>query len=158
MEFAYGKGLPAVERNGGLIPVYGSTGVVGFHDTALVSDPTVIVGRKGNAGAVYLTDGPSFPIDTVFYVVPKSDVLIDMGFVSWALKHADLARLDNGTAVPSLTRKAAYLSRIPFPPIAQQRRIGDLARNVARQVKVHRKIIESYQAMADLVARKLLNS
>ncbi|QJX01955.1 hypothetical protein HML84_06380 [Alcanivorax sp. IO_7] len=36
-EFAYGKSLPAKSRTGQGYPVYGSNGVVGFHDQSLTS-------------------------------------------------------------------------------------------------------------------------
>ncbi len=49
----YGKALIANERCLGNIPVYGSSGVVGMHNSSLVSGPGVIVGRKGNIGTVY---------------------------------------------------------------------------------------------------------
>ena len=54
----YGKGLPANKRNdSGSVPLIGSAGVLAFHDTALVNEPVVIVGRKGNA-AVHLSPTP----------------------------------------------------------------------------------------------------
>src|SRR5262245_17396892 len=42
----YGENLPAGKRSGsGEYPVYGSNGIVGTHDSFLVSDPAIIVGR-----------------------------------------------------------------------------------------------------------------
>lgn len=56
-EFAplsYGRGLPRAQRvTTGEFGVYGSNGVVGFHDKALTRGPTVIVGRKGTVGAIH---------------------------------------------------------------------------------------------------------
>ena len=46
--FTYGKGLPAGKRNlSGHFAVFGSNGIVGWHDTALTDGPTVVIGRKG---------------------------------------------------------------------------------------------------------------
>ncbi len=48
VELAYGKSLPKNGRSQtGLVPVYGSNGITGWHDVAIVNQPTVIVGRKG---------------------------------------------------------------------------------------------------------------
>lgn len=56
LEVHYGKGLTKAKRNEtGSIPVYGSNGQVGQHDTALVEGPSIIIGRKGAAGAVHIT-------------------------------------------------------------------------------------------------------
>jgi len=53
LELAYGKALKADDRRGGDVAVYGSGGIVGWHDEALVDGPGIVVGRKGNVGAVY---------------------------------------------------------------------------------------------------------
>jgi 2-succinyl-5-enolpyruvyl-6-hydroxy-3-cyclohexene-1-carboxylate synthase len=43
--FIYGKGLPKEKRIDGDVPVYGSNGIVGSHNQALLSEPAVIIGR-----------------------------------------------------------------------------------------------------------------
>ena len=58
----YGKGL--VEKNRiqtGAFPVFGSAGVVGFHEQPLIQGPALIVGRKGTIGAVHFSPGPCWP-------------------------------------------------------------------------------------------------
>jgi type I restriction enzyme S subunit len=46
----YGKALKKDNRVPGPFPVYGSSGIVGTHEKALVTGPAIIVGRKGNVG------------------------------------------------------------------------------------------------------------
>ena len=65
---SYGKGLPQSKRVSGRIPVYGSNGIVGTHNVPYVEQPAVIIGRKGSVGEVHLATGPSWPIDTAFFV------------------------------------------------------------------------------------------
>ncbi|MAI45526.1 MAG: hypothetical protein CBC34_006190 [Hyphomicrobiaceae bacterium TMED74] len=61
----YGKALPSRKRNSnGQFSVYGSSGIVGTHTAAVVSEPAIIVGRKGSAGRVHLSKDPCWPIDT----------------------------------------------------------------------------------------------
>ena len=43
---AYGDSLSDENRNGGDVPVYGSNGIVGFHDKAITKSPCIIIGRK----------------------------------------------------------------------------------------------------------------
>jgi len=64
----YGKALKADDRVDGPFPVYGSSGVVGSHEKALVSGPGIIVGRKGNVGSVYWCAKDFYPIDTVYFI------------------------------------------------------------------------------------------
>jgi restriction endonuclease S subunit len=66
--FVYGKGLPERERVDGPVPVFGSNGIVGRHNRALVNSPGVIVGRKGTVGAVHISTVPFWPIDTTFFI------------------------------------------------------------------------------------------
>ena len=73
IELAYGDGLPERNRKGGKYPVYGSNGVVGFHNEALVKGPGIIIGRKGTVGQVTLSKTDFWPIDTTYYVNLKED-------------------------------------------------------------------------------------
>jgi type I restriction enzyme S subunit len=97
----YGKALPERSRdNVGNVVVYGSSGAVGKHSSALVSGPALIVGRKGSAGAVFLSEGDCWPIDTAYFAKPNGAVDIHYGF--YFLRAARLNRLDQSTAIPSL--------------------------------------------------------
>ena len=78
MELAYGKSLSAKHRVPGSIPVYGSNGVVGTQDKPLVEGKSVIVGRKGSAGAVRLVTEPCFPIDTTYFVRPRKGIHLSL--------------------------------------------------------------------------------
>ena len=102
LEFAYGKALRASDRMGGPVSVYGSGGHIGWHDKALVTGPGIVVGRKGNVGSVYWSDGDFFPIDTTYYV--KSD--LPLRFLDQLLR--TLTFVDSHAAVPGLSRDQAY--------------------------------------------------
>ena len=112
LELAYGKSLPAKKRILGKIPVYGSGGLTGMHDTALVEGPAVIVGRKGTVGSLYWEDRPVFPIDTVFYVVPRIGSVL---FSYHLLAALPLRDMNTDAAVPGLNRKNAYRLQFPQP-------------------------------------------
>lgn len=96
IELAYGKALKAEDRKPGRYPVYGSSGIVGWHDEGLVSGPGIIVGRKGNVGSVFWSEESFFPIDTVFYVRTDLPLL----FVFYNLQSQNF--LNNDAAVPGL--------------------------------------------------------
>ncbi|WKB37201.1 restriction endonuclease subunit S [Terrilactibacillus sp. S3-3] len=57
LKLNYGKALKSKDRQPGKYPVYGSNGIVGFHNKYLVDGPSIVVGRKGNPGTVnYVRD------------------------------------------------------------------------------------------------------
>jgi type I restriction enzyme S subunit len=111
----YGRALPAAVRAPGSVPVYGSGGVVGAHDRALVAGPGIVVGRKGTVGTVYWSQRDFWPIDTVFYVVPAADG-VPLEFLFLALRKLGLPSLRGDSAVPGLTRASVATSVIRLPP------------------------------------------
>lgn len=98
----YGKALKDSVRMPGNVPVYGSSGIVGLHNIALVDGQAIIVGRKGNVGSVFLSDGPFFAIDTVYYIAPEQT-----SFYLFSLLQT-LNFISSDSAVPGLNRSYAY--------------------------------------------------
>jgi len=124
-DLAYGKGLPARARVEGNVPVYGSGGLTGWHDEALVSGPGVIVGRKGTVGEVHWSQGPFYPIDTTFYVQPIRD--LPKLFLYFVLRSLGLHGMNSDSAVPGLNRHALLAREIPLPEAVPLRNFVDLA-------------------------------
>lgn len=112
LSLAYGKSLTAELRLPGTTPVYGSGGVVGWHNTPLASGPGVIVGRKGTAGAVHWCQTDFFAIDTTFYVEKPA---VPMLFAYFLLRSLGLAHMNSDSAVPGLNRNAALRRLVPLP-------------------------------------------
>lgn len=112
LELAYGKALKASDRLEGSVPVYGSGGITGLHTEQLVNGPGVIVGRKGTVGSLYWEDRPFYPIDTVFYVVPK----VEITFCFYLLQTLGLERMNSDAAVPGLNRNNVYRLPVTLPP------------------------------------------
>ncbi|MEJ2743780.1 MAG: restriction endonuclease subunit S [Gammaproteobacteria bacterium] len=129
VEFKYGKGLPERVRSPGNYKVYGSGGVVGSHNTPLVSGPGIVVGRKGTVGSVYWENDDFFPIDTTFYVLPKTD--IQNRFAFYLLKSLPLQDMNTDAAVPGLNRNNAFRLDVNIPP--NNKRI-ELLEESARQL------------------------
>ena len=122
IDLEYGKSLPQKDRKeSGDVPVYGSNGIVGQHDVALVSGSCIVVGRKGSAGAVTLARTPCWPIDTTYFVRPHGGM--SLKYTSLMLACARLEELDRATAIPGLNREEAYLRKALLPPLAEQHRI-----------------------------------
>jgi len=122
LELEYGKGLPKRDRNNeGNYPVYGSNGIVGYHDDYLIDFPCLIVGRKGAAGEVHISENKCWPIDTTYYVKAPEDW--NLRFLFYLLKSLMLQQHDRSTAIPGLNRNDAYDLEIPTPPLPTQHRI-----------------------------------
>ena len=121
LEFRYGKGMKASERlNEGPVPVFGSNGIVGYCETPLTEVPSIIVGRKGSAGALNLCNGPSWTTDVAYFVEAPS--YFDLRYLLIGLQVLDLESLGKGVK-PGLSRSDAYDLPLSVPPLAEQHRI-----------------------------------
>lgn len=106
-KFAYGDSLSDENRNGGKVPVYGSNGIVGFHDNAITKAPCIIVGRKGSYGRINYSEKACFPIDTSYFI-DSTQTKCDL---KWLMYFLSILRLDENTlddTVPGLSREWAY--------------------------------------------------
>ncbi len=127
-EFQYGSGLIQELRQGeGNIPVYGSNGVVGYHDTALTAGPTIIIGRKGSIGEVHFSSAPCFPIDTTYFV-DSVKLPVYLEWLAYILQTLRLPKLNKASGVPGLNRNDVYKLKITLPPFSEQQRLTRVLR------------------------------
>ncbi len=121
LEFQYGKGMKAGERLAeGPVPVFGSNGVVGYCETPLTETPSIIIGRKGSAGALNLCASPSWTTDVAYFV--EAPDYFDLRYLLIGLQTLDLGSLGKGVK-PGLSRSDAYDLPLSVPPLAEQHRI-----------------------------------
>jgi type I restriction enzyme S subunit len=136
-DFLYGEGLTEAQRRGGEFPVYGSNGIVGWHDRPLTQEPTIVIGRKGSIGEVHLSELPCWPIDTTYYVQLKEKPC-DLVWLYYTLLVLDLTKLNKSAAVPGLNRNDAYEKGIPLPPLDEQKRIAAILSKADRLRRLRR--------------------
>jgi type I restriction enzyme S subunit len=130
----YGKALKAENRVEGAFPVYGSSGIVGTHQTALVEGPTIVVGRKGNVGSIYWCPVSFWPIDTVYFV-PREQADF---WLYLALPSAGFQNTDAG--VPGLNRDFAISRKLICPTP----RLRQLFNEAVEPMFAQRTILENY--------------
>ena len=148
---AYGKALKADNRMNGVIPVYGSGGVVGFHNQALVTGPGIIVGRKGNVGSVYWSDSDFYPIDTVYYVQTR----VSLHYVYYDLQQQNF--INNDAAVPGLNRNQAYLLPFLLPSRGVLNLFQHFADDIFKQTRNLRSKNTNLRRTRDLLLPKLIS-
>src|SRR6266487_1116406 len=118
----YGKGLVDADRDAnGHIPVYGSSGIVGFHNQALTAHATLVIGRKGSIGSIYYSPIPCWPIDTTYFVEENEN--LNLKFFLYLLSSLGLIQLDKSVAIPGLNRDDYNAKVVKIPPFLEQQRI-----------------------------------
>jgi type I restriction enzyme S subunit len=151
LSLEYGKPLKEEDRVGGDVPVYGSNGIVGFHDKKLVDGPGIIVGRKGSAGEVIYSNTDFYPIDTTYFI--KTD--LDKKFIYYLLKNFDLKRLVGSSAVPGLNRNDVYSQNVNIPTQEkEQKAIAEILSSLDEKIELNRKINSNLEKIASLLFKQ----
>lgn len=134
-----GFDITKAQQRAGDVPVISSSGASSWHDTAKVSGPGVIIGRKGTLGSVHYCDGDYWPHDTTLW--SKSLQGNNARFVYYALKCLGLERFNVGGANPTLNRNHIHRLPIRIPDWCIQDRIvsvlvayDDLMENNRRRI------------------------
>jgi len=139
-EIKYGSALTASSRAiNGEIPVYGSGGVIGTHDEPLHSKKSIVIGRKGSVGSIFLTRGAFWCIDTAYYLDQLNES-VNIEYLAAYLQSLDLSRLAISVAVPGLNRKELALVPVPLPTLPEQQRIVDVLRQAEAVAKAKKSI------------------
>lgn len=156
LSLEYGKGLPKRERKAGNVPVYGSNGIIGWHNKPAVKGPGIIVGRKGTAGSVIWSYTDFFPIDTTFYVVPRGTIK-SMVYLYFELLHQNLPKLVADSAVPGLNRNIVYLNMTVLPPENLIKRFNNLVMPLFEMMHWNTQEANTLEQIRDALLPKLLS-
>jgi len=152
---SYGKGLPKLARRAaGTTAVYGSNGIVGFHDEALVGQRCVVVGRKGSIGALQIANEPSWVTDVAYYVVETEDVIFE--FLPLLLATLDMELMGRGVK-PGLNRNEVYSLPVSIPPIHVQGKLAEVVATIERSLTELNKQVEELDGIRTRAIHSVIN-
>ena len=124
-----GFDLPVQARQRcGDIPVYGSNGVLDYHNVAKIQGGGVITGRSGTIGKVFYTEDDYWPLNTsLFSVDTHGNNVI---YLAYLLQMFDLSRFVEGTGVPTLNRNMFHDKQIIDVSRYEQEQFADFVKGV----------------------------
>ena len=111
LEIKYGKDHKKLSD--GEIPVYGSGGLMRKCECALYEGESVLIPRKGTLNNVMYVNEAFWTVDTMFYSIPKIDNVVLFTYLY--LSGKDLASMNSGSAVPSMTTEILNNMQIVIP-------------------------------------------
>jgi len=118
----YGKPLDKAHRKqDGLYPAYGANGEKDRTDKFLSDQPSIIVGRKGSAGEITLTEDKFWPLDVTYFVEFDRNQY-DLQFLFYLLTTLELPSLAKGVK-PGINRNEVYALPVLVPGLPEQHRI-----------------------------------
>lgn len=98
--FKNGKGIKIT--NNGVIPVYGSTGIIGSTDASLISYPSCLIARVGaNCGYVQFVKTPCWVTDNTIICSTKNN--IDIKYIYYLLQSININSMRIGSSQPLIT-------------------------------------------------------
>lgn len=148
-----GKDLTKAQFREGTVPVAGSNGVIGYHDTAIAKAPGITVGRSGSAGKVTVYEEDFWPHNTSLYV--RDFHGNDPYFAGFLLGSLNLARFKTGASVPTLDRNSFKMLPILVPPLPEQKKIAHILSTVQRAIEAQKQIIQTTAELKKALMHKL---
>ena len=125
----------------GLIPVYGTGGLMTYVNEALSKNEDAIgIGRKGTIDQPYKLYAPFWTVDTLFYAIPK--IGIDIEFALSCFLRINWKAKDESTGLPSLSKSAINDTRILLPDAREQSRIGTLFSKLDSLIALHQRELD----------------
>ena len=141
------------------IPIFGSSGNLGYATQSLFNAPLIVVARKGTLNKPTLSNTACWVIDTAYAITPASR--INCTWLYYQLDAYDLRRLNESTGVPSISRD--YLSRIKLKKpedTIEQDKIANILMDIDNHILSETISRNKYQSikqglMADLLSGKV---
>src|SRR6266516_457553 len=146
-ELKYGSSLSDENRIIGSIPVYGSNGIVGYHNMSITQKPVIIIGRKGSFGKINYSNEKCFPIDTTYYI-DQTATRNNLRWLFYALNTLELDSISKDSAVPGLSREEAYKKLVVFPSLDEQKKIALFLDSETQKID---SLISKKQTLIDLL-------
>lgn len=160
IKLEYGKPLSDDKRKPeGAFPIYGANGIKGRTNEFYYSKKTIIVGRKGSAGEINLTEQKFWPLD-VTYFVTFDDTKYDLDFLYLLLTSLELPKLARGVK-PGINRNEVYSIDVEIPLLPEQQRIVstllDAFNDIDKAKENSLKKIDSLEELKKSILQKALS-
>jgi type I restriction enzyme S subunit len=150
-----GFDLPTQDRQEGDVPIYGSTGILGYHDRAKAVAPGVVTGRSGTLGEVQYVAEDYWPLNTALWV--KEFKRVTPLFALFLLREMDLKQFNGGASVPTLDRKSVHRVEILIPSAPMLRSFDEFAADDYEQIKNLTAQNQKLRTARDLLLPRLMS-
>ena len=148
-----GHDLTSHQRRPGPVPVIGSAGQNGWHDTVRKQGPGLTVGRSGGSiGKVTYVEEDFWPHNTCLYARDLKGN--NPRYLAALLERLNLARLNSGSAQPSLNRNFVHAQKVLVPDVDTQAKIAATLSAYDDLIAVNSRRIALLEESARLLYRK----
>lgn len=149
----YGKDHKKLED--GKIPVYGSGGVMRYVNKSLYEKESVLIPRKGTLNNVMYVNEPFWSVDTMFFTEMKLPNVAK--FVFQFVKSKDLAMMNIGSAVPSMTTAILNSMGIVIPCKNKLEKFDEVITSFYKQIEFNNNNSNKLIKLRDSLLPKLMS-
>ena len=149
----YGKDHKKLED--GVYPVYGSGGIMRYVEKPLYTGESVLIPRKGTLNNVMYVNGAFWSVDTMFYTeMLRSNVA---KFVYHFVKSKDLALMNAGSAVPSMTTSILNAMQLYIPDNETLSTFEEIVSPMYSQMQENKKQSKKLADLRDTLLPRLMS-
>lgn len=150
----YGKNQKKVLSDSGTVPIFGTGGFMGFATTSLYDKPSVLIGRKGTIGKVKYVEQPFWTVDTLFYTIINTDLVIPK-YLFYVMSLIDLNNYNEGTTIPSLRTETLNRLEFDIPDLEEQRKILSCLNPIDEKIELNNAINNNLEQQAQAIYQQL---
>ena len=145
LRFHNGRGYSSIGESG-TIPIYGSGGIMGYTDKALLDGEYILLPRKGSLNNYFYVNEPFWNVDTI-YAADVVNKEVDCKYLYYYFKCLNLGNLDSGSTLPSMTQSAYGSIKVQLPSYATQKKVSNFLTSIDDKIATNNKIIETSEKL-----------
>ena len=154
VQIKYGKNQKKVLSEEGTIPIYGTGGLMGYATESLYDKPSVLIGRKGTIGKVRYVDHPFWTVDTLFYTIVNTELVLPK-YLFYLMSQMDLNAYNEGTTIPSLRTETLNRLEFDIPSIEEQKEVLSYLEPIDDKIQLNTEINKNLQVQAQAIYTKM---
>ena len=139
----------------GAYPVYGSGGIMRYAERPLYERESVLIPRKGTLNNVMYVNEPFWSVDTMFYTEMRIPNVAK--YVYHFVKSKDLASLNAGSAVPSMTTDILNAMELLIPSESALARFENIVAPMYKAMKDNDIQVAQLIKLRDTLLPKLMS-
>lgn len=151
MQIKYGKDHKHLAD--GAYPLYGSGGIMRFVEKPLFEEESILIPRKGTLSNLFYLDQPFWSVDTMFYSKINKELVLPK-YLFYTLKTYNLASLNVGSAVPSLTTEVLNEVLVSIPDYSTQTAIAEILSSLDDKIELNNKINQELETLAQTLFKQ----
>lgn len=139
----------------GKFPLYGSGGIMRYVERPLYVKESVLIPRKGTLNNVIYVNQPFWSVDTMFYTEMRLPNVAK--FVYHFVKSKDLASMNAGSAVPSMTTDILNAMEVVIPSAGALKEFEEIVSPMYKEMQENDKQSTTLGKLRDTLLPKLMS-